>query len=175
MSESLILLKDVEEAEKIAKEKQKAINIAGARINDAKARYIKEKTRARSKKAAMEKDAVLNSGRFDKLAEYGRFEDIQEAYGYDCITEKERDDLEALWQEREDIKNHTDDGIYKDLVTEALDKAWLAIQDMWSDEIDKATVMRRRFDKEAAEGEAAAKAWMDEQNRAYEKYVRGRD
>ena len=85
----IILLKDLEEAEKEAKKKQHAINKASALIEDAKARYIKEKTRARSKAAALEKDAALKSAKFNCLSEYERFDDIQEAYGYDMITEKE--------------------------------------------------------------------------------------
>ncbi len=173
MSEKLIFLDDLEKKEKEALEKQKAINKASFLINDAKARYIKEKTRARSKKAAQEKDAILNSGRFDKLNEYARFEDIQESYGYDCITEKQRDELEALWEEREQIKKHIDNGVYEDLVTKALFEAWKHVQDLWRDEIDEAQDLRKRFDKQAKEADEAAQEWMDRQNAAYEKYVRG--
>lgn len=89
--------KDIEEAQKIAKEKIKARNRALALIDDAKARYIKEKTRARSKKAAMEKDALLSDPKFEVLDGYNRREDINEDYGYDAITEAERDRLENLW------------------------------------------------------------------------------
>ena len=173
MSEKLIFLDDLEKKEKEALEKQKAINKASFLINDAKARDIKEKTRARSKKAAQEKDAILNSGRYDKLNEYARFEDIQESYGYDCITEWQRDELEALWEEREQIKKHIDNGVYEDLVTKALFEAWKHIQDLWCDEIDEAQDLRKRFDKQVKEANEAAQEWMDRQNAAYEKYVRG--
>ena len=86
MTENIILLKEAEQAEKDRKRIVAARNKASHLIEDARARYIKEKTRAKSKKAALEKDAVLHSERFKVLDEYERFEDINEAYGFDCIT-----------------------------------------------------------------------------------------
>ena len=80
---------DFARMEKSATEKIKARNRAEALIKDATARYIKEKTRARSKKLAMEKDAAINAPRFAKLAEYDRRDDIREAYGMGYITEKQ--------------------------------------------------------------------------------------
>lgn len=114
MSEKLIFLGDLEKKEKEALEKQKAINKASFLINDAKARYIKEKTRARSKKAAQEKDAILNSGRFDKLNEYARFEDIQfvsggringRGYAYKCGV---HNTLTALQNEIRKLRDQCD-------------------------------------------------------------------
>ena len=87
---------DFARMEKSATEKIKARNRAEALIKDATARYIKEKTRARSKKLAMEKDAAINAPRFAKLAEYDRRDDIREAYGMGYITEKQADKLEDL-------------------------------------------------------------------------------
>ena len=163
----IILLKDLEEAEKEAKKKQHAINKASALIEDAKARYIKEKTRARSKAAALEKDAALKSAKFNCLLEYERFDDIQEAYGYDMITEKERDRLEDLWREREEILNSRDDeGYYKDLVTDALREAYLRIQDLWQDEIEKAYVMKKEFDKQRIEAEEEFRASVEAEKKA---------
>ncbi len=120
----MIMQKELDEAKKKADEIIKARNRACAVIEDAKKRYIKEKTRAKSKKAAEERDGILKSPRFDALYLYERKEDIQEAYGWDAITEAERDRLEALWEERENIKNHVEDGIYRDEVTKALNDAW---------------------------------------------------
>ncbi len=147
--------RQLEELEKEAQKKQKAINRASHLIEDAKARYIKEKTRVRSKKLALEKDAAINAKRFDVLSEYDSYEDIQEAYGCDCISSSERDRLEDLWEEREEIRNKSEDGIYKDLVTEALHEAWIYIQDLWGDEIDQAKVLRKEFEKEIAENAAS--------------------
>ena len=137
MNEKIILLKEAEQAEKDRARIVKARNKASFLIEDAKARYIKEKTRAKSKKAALEKDAILQSDRFKALDDYDRFEDINEAYGYDCITEKERDRLEELWQEREQIRNSTTDGIYSDEVTEALHSAWIFLQDYKETEVQR--------------------------------------
>lgn len=161
--EEIILPEEVEKKEKAAKEYIQARNRARAAIKDAKLRYIKEKTRARSKKAAEERDAILNSPRFKALDLYDRFEDIQEDYGWGEMTEAERDRLEALWQEREELRNHTDDGIYSDLVTEALDKASHMIFDLWQDEIDEGEDIRREFDKQKKKAEEEAEAWMKRQ------------
>ena len=103
--EEIILADEVENAEKLAKEYQKAINRAQSLINDAKKRYIKEKTRARSKKAAEEREAVLKSSRFKDIEIYDRREDILDAYGWGIISMEECDRLEALWDEREEIRN----------------------------------------------------------------------
>lgn len=135
--------KDIEEAQKIAKEKIKARNRALSLIDDAKARYIKEKTRARSKKAAMEKDALLSDPKFEVLDGYNRREDINEDYGYDAITEAERDRLEDLWDLREKIRAKNVDGYYKDDVTEALHEAYLAIADIYEDATDYAKKLEK--------------------------------
>ena len=143
----IILAEDLEKAEADSKEKIKARNKAQAIIRDAVARYVKEKTRARSKKAAQECEEILKSPRFDRLKEYDRFEDIQECYGWAFITENERDYLEALWMEREELRNHTDDsGLYRDLVTKALGQAEIFLMDIWEEDIQKAEDMRKQFD-----------------------------
>lgn len=153
-----ILAEDLEKAEKDSKEKIKARNRAQAIIRDAVARYVKEKTRARSKKAAQERDEILKSPRFDRLKDYERFEDIQECYGWDIITEKERDELEALWEEREGLRNYTDDnGIYQDLVTKALGEAEIFLMEIWEEDIQKAEAMRKQFDDDI---KAAEEEWQ---------------
>lgn len=149
-----ILAEDLEKAEADSKEKIKARNRAQEIIRDAVARYVKEKTRARSKKATQERDEILKSPRFDRLKEYERFEDIQECYGWDIITENERDYLEALWMEREELRNYTgDDGIYRDLVTKALFEAETLLMDLWEEDIQKAQAMRKQFDEEMREAD----------------------
>ena len=161
--EQYILPEEVEKKEKAAAEYLKARNRARSILKDAKLRYIKEKTRARSKKAAEERDEILKSPRFKALEIYDRFEDIQESYGWDWITEAERDRLEALWEERERIRNQTDNGIYSDLVTEALDKAAHMIFDLWQDEIDEGEDLRRKFDKQQKQINEEVEAWMKRQ------------
>lgn len=161
--EQYILPEEVEKKEKAATEYSKARNRARSILKDAKLRYIKEKTRARSKKAAEERDEILKSPRFKALEIYDRFEDIQESYGWDWISEAERDRLEALWEEREKIRKQTDNGIYSDLVTEALDKASSFIFDLWQDEIDEGEDLRRKFDKQQKEINEEVEAWMKRQ------------
>lgn len=171
----IILRKELEEAEKLAKERQKAINNASALIDDAVARYVKKKTRAKSKKAAMEKGAALTSPRFNKLVDYDRREDIQNAYGYDCITAGERDRLEELWDEREEIRNSTtEDGIYSDLVTKAMHEAWIHIQDLWSEDITKYEAMKKAFDKQVDEADKAIAEFNAKVDADYKKFVEGK-
>lgn len=172
-ADKIILPQTAEEAEKTLKEKIQARNKAQALINDAKARYIKDKTRARSKKAAEEKDAILNSPRFDKLKEYERRQDIQESYGWDIIDEAERDKLEELWDEREAIRNKTVDGIYNDLVTDALYEAIKAIVDLWEDEIEKCEMTVKEYKEQRKQAEIEADEWMHRQNQAYLKLTKG--
>ena len=174
MSENIILFKEFEKAEKERKEILKTRNKASFLIEDAKARYIKQKTRAKSKKAALEKEGILSSARFDVLKDYDRFDDINEAYGYDVITEKERDRLEALWEEREQIRNNTnDEGIYSDPVTEALHAAWLFLQDYKEDEVQKYEVIEKTFQIQRQEAEQAAHDWEVRQNTEYQKLKEG--
>jgi len=129
--------------------------------------------RGKQNKAAEEKDAILNSPRFDKLKEYERREDIQECYGWDMIDEAERDKLEALWDEREQIRNMTVDGIYNDLVTDALFEAIKAIVDLWEDEIEKCEMTVKEYKEQRKQAEIEAKEWMDRQNQAYMKLTKG--
>lgn len=174
MEQRIILSKEADAAKKEAECLIKARNKACALIEDAKARYVKEKTRARSKKAALERDALANSPRFAPLEEYIRREDIQEAYGVDYITASERDRLEELWDEREEIKNKVVDGFYRDEVTDALNSAYMAIADIWEDRIEKAQQIEKDFKKQVDEADKAAKAWMDRQNEAFEKMTGGK-
>lgn len=171
--ERIILLKEAEEAKKKADRLKNARNKAFYLIKDAEARYIKEKTRAKSKKAAEEKDALIKSPRFSKLDDYDRREDIQEAYGCDYISESERDKLEALWDEREEIKNKVVDGYYQDDVTEALHKARTAIIDLWEDEIEAAEIIQKDFKEQRIKAEQEAAEWTRKQNEAYEKITGG--
>lgn len=165
--ENIILQSERDAAEKKAKELSMARNRACALIKDAMARYIKEKTRAKSKKAALEKDALIRSPRFRVLEDYDRFEDIQEAYGCDMLTESERDRLEDLWEEREAIRNRTVDGIYQDTVTEALREAYEHTVLLWDDEIDEAYATCRKFEEQKREAEINADAWLKRQMAEY--------
>ncbi len=127
----------------LLKARNRALNI----IDDGKARYVKEKTRARSKKAAAERDALLNAAKFSCLNMYDRKNDISEAYGCGCISETDMDRLEALWDEREYIKENLDDnGLFQDNVTEALKTAYIHISDIWEKEIEDARQIIKEYE-----------------------------
>ena len=162
-----------EEFEKLRTEadaKRGARNRAAWCIKDAIARYVKEKTRAKSRKAAMEKDAVVNSPRFAKLADYDRREDIAEAYGYGCITSGEMDRLEALWDEREDLKKHTDgSGMYTDSVTECLYSALSHVEGLYAEELEEFDETQMAWDKHLKELEEASRQRQEE----YKKWKNG--
>lgn len=160
---------DFGEIEKSAKEKMMARNKAASAIEDALARYIKTKTRAKSRKAALEKDAAINAQRFNKLNTYERREDIQEAYGWGFISESERDRLEELWDERENIKASSVDGVYSDLTTQCLEKAKLYVLGLFEDEISDYDDTKRAWDKKLEEIEAEKRQRQEE----YKKWKNG--
>lgn len=92
---------------------KKDIETAQASIQDALDRYRKAKLRAKSKKAAKEDP-------FAELADYTSRQDIQDAYGWGIITEAQMDRLQELWDLREEGGQ---DGVYRDRVTEMLERA----------------------------------------------------
>lgn len=144
----MLLREEFEKIEKEAIGKQKARNNAASAIRDAKARYVKTKTRARSKKSALEKDAALHSKRFDCLKLFETSDDIQEYYGLGEITESERDRLEDLWDEREHIREMSVDGVYSDLVTQCLDMAERYVSGLFEDEIEDYEEQKHILEKE---------------------------
>lgn len=137
--------------EKSANEKIKARNRAEAEIRDALARYVKEKTRAKSRKAALEKDAAIHAQRFKKLEEYDRRDDIREAYGMGYITESQADRLEDLWDEREQLKKMSTYGVYSDLVTECIRQAGQFVAGLFEDEIGEYELTKIAWEKELEE------------------------
>lgn len=155
--------------EKSANEKLKARNRAESIVKDAIARYVKEKTRARSKKAALEKDAAINAPRFNKLAEYDRFDDIREAYGMGYITESQADRLEDLWNEREKLKEMSIDGVYSDLVTDCLVQAKQFVAGLFEDEIGEFELIKIAWEKEIEENQKK----LDQMHEDYKAWKNG--
>ena len=100
---------------------KKDLRIAQDSIQDAIARYRKAKLRARSKAKASSEDIFL------PLEEYSSRTDIQDAYGYEMISETEYDRLMTLWELRE--QSSRKDGSYTDRVVEMLE---VASRDIWS-------------------------------------------
>lgn len=166
--------KDVEQAERTKKELIKARNNACSAISEASARYIKKKTKARSRKAAMEKDGLLQDPRFRKLDDYESLDDVQEAFGVGYIDEKERDQLWDLWEEREAIREKTVDGFYTDLVTEALDEACAFVSALWEDQIEKCDAIRKEWAGMKAETDAAKAEQNRKVNEEYKQIMGGK-
>ena len=92
---------------------KKDLRIAQDSIQDAIARYRKAKLRARIKAKACSEYIFL------PLEEYSSRTDIQDAYGYEMISETEYDRLMTLWELRE--QSSRKDGSYTDRVVEMLE------------------------------------------------------
>ncbi len=136
----------LEEAEKDAKRIITARHKAETLINDAIARYVKEKTRAKSKAAAQEKDALLNAAKFDPLKDWESYYDIQAYYGAGGLSESEFDNLTTLWEEREALKENIVDGKYSDDVTKILEQAIISIRDYGEDIVDNFETQKSKLE-----------------------------
>lgn len=119
-------------------------DIAAARkyIQDALARYRKDKTRSRSKAKAADPFADLEG--------YNIRQDIQGAFGWEFISEAEMDRLLALWDLREASKNKQQ---LEDRVTEMLEIASRSCSAPYDDKLydwDKKQEQRRKAARQIA-------------------------
>lgn len=119
---------------------QKDIATVRGIIADGHARYIKQRLRLRSKKAATEDP-------FADLSGYNSKKDIQEAYGWEIISEAEMDRLNALWDARETSLSAT--GQYEDRVTKMLEKALDSVADEYIDLLADFRELERRMEANA--------------------------
>ena len=117
---------DLEKNKKECAEIRKDCSTARGIISDALTRYIKKKCGARNKKQA--EDMALM---FKDLEDYRNEDDIRDAYGCDCITEKEMDRLIELWRKREKYVNES--GKFQDRVTDLVQRAMNAIGEEYID------------------------------------------
>lgn len=101
---------------KKAKEIRKNIMTAVEIISDGLLRYKKKKLNAKSKKEAA--DMALA---FKDLEDYKSRREIEDAYGWDMITEKERDRLCDLWDAREQYVDES--GKFSDEATKLVQQA----------------------------------------------------
>lgn len=118
-------------------------------INDAIARYRKDKTRSRSKAKAEDP--------FIDLADYTSKDDIQESFGWGTISERERDRLWNLWDLREKSKNKA---VLEDRVVELLQVAARAVSSPHAEEVFE-------YDQERC------KMWREAEKIARENLMRG--
>lgn len=117
---------DLDKNKKECAEIRKDCSTARGIINDALTRYIKKKVGARNKKQA--EDMALM---FKDLEEYQSEREIQDAYGWDFITEKEMERLIELWRTREKYVNASNK--FEDRVTQMVQKAINSIGDEYID------------------------------------------
>lgn len=119
---------------------QRDIATARGIIADGQARYIKQRLRLRSRKAAMENPFVDLDG-------YNLKKDIQEAYGWEIISEAEMDRLNALWDAREASLSAA--GKYADRVTQMLERALNCIADEYIEQLVDFQELERRMEADA--------------------------
>ena len=99
---------------------RKDIMTATNAISDALARYRKTKLRSRSKKKAQEDP-------FAELADYESRQQIHDDYGWGFITEARMERLMELWDAREESKKNGGSDVYRDRVTEMLERAMATV------------------------------------------------
>lgn len=116
------------------------IQTAVSFLADANARYRKQKLRVRSKAKAEENP-------FAELDLYKSEREIQDAYGWEIISEAECDRLIQLWRLREERK--TDDGKYHDRVTDMIDEAIAHIGDAYAEQLHDYDERQRKKEQQA--------------------------
>lgn len=94
----------------------------------------------RSKKVATENP-------FADLEGYNSKKDIQEAYGWEIITEAEMDRLNALWDAREASLSAA--GKYEDRVTKMLERALNSVADEYIDQLADFQELERQMETDA--------------------------
>lgn len=137
-----------------AKALQKDIDTARGVVNNALKQYIKRKIGARNKAQVEEQEAF-----FAPLKDYSSKIDLQNAYGYEMITEAEYDRLCAMWDAREVAQQNA--GQYTDRVVEMIEIAIRSIGDQYLDEIDEAAKAKKHFedDVKRIQRENAERDW----------------
>lgn len=115
-----------DENKKAAAEIRKDCSTARGIIADALNRYVKKKLSARNKKQASDMDLM-----FKDLEIYESERDIEDAYGWDFISEKEKDRLIELWRKREQFVD--ENGKFRDRVTDMVEKAMRDIGEEYVD------------------------------------------
>lgn len=128
-----------------AKEIRKNIRTAVEIIGDGLLRYKKKKLNARNKKEAA--DMALA---FKDLENYGSRHEIDDAYGWDMITEKEHDRLCDLWDAREQYVDKS--GEFSDEATKLVQQALNGLGEQYEQflaETDEAERMAEKARREA--------------------------
>ena len=123
--------------EREAKAIKKDIATARGLIADSLLRYKKKMLRARSKKDAGDLSV------FAALDGYESLIDIQDAYGWEFISEAEYDRLSDMWEAREQFI--TDSGKFENRVTLMLERAMRGCGDEYMDTRGEFGDMKRKL------------------------------
>ena len=108
---------------------RKDVATAHSIIRDGLTRYKKKMLHARNKKQ------TDDLSMFAELDEYNKKTDIQDAYGWDIITNAQMERLNDLWDAREQVI--ANQGKFADRVTEILERAMANCGDMFSDALNE--------------------------------------
>jgi hypothetical protein len=121
---------------------RKDIETARGIISDALLRYKKKMLHARSKKQAEDLSV------FAELDPYGSKLDIQDAYGYASISDRQMDRLNDLWDARENFIN--EQGQFEDRVSEMLKRARDGVGEEFLDMLFESDMAERRIKEDIA-------------------------
>ena len=131
---------DYIEKEQEYKAIKKDISTACEIIYDGLLRYKKKMLRARSKKQAEDLSV------FAELDNYASPREIQDAYGWEIITETEMDRLNEMWNAREQFIN--DNGKFENRVTQILERAMGNCGDEFADTLGEFEETERSVKKD---------------------------
>jgi len=150
---------DYQEKEREANAIRKDIIAARSIIWDGISRYKKKMLHARSKKAAEDLSV------FDALQDYSSERDIQDAYGWDFITEAQYDRLLDLWRARE--KHIDTQGKFSDRVTQMLERAAGGCGEEFLETLEEFNAMQRQLNDDIKRIE------RENRDNDYKRYING--
>jgi len=136
-------------------------DVATARgiIADGLLRYKKKMLHARSKKQ------VEDMSMFAELDGYISKRDIQDAYGWEYISENKMQRLNDLWDAREQVIENN--GKFADRVTQILERVMGNCGDMFSDVLDEHDALVRR------DNEDRARIERENRDNSHKRYIAG--
>lgn len=123
---------------------RKDISTARGVINEGMLRYVKKKIGARNKAQAADMELM-----FKDLEMYESESEIQDAYGWEFISEKECDRLIALWRKRKQYV--ADSGKFSDRVTQMLQHAMDGIGEEFIDFLNETASAEQTAEKQRKE------------------------
>lgn len=150
---------DYQEKEREAKAIRKDIMTARNVILDGITRYKKKMLRARSKREAEDLSV------FDALKDYTSEREIQDAYGWEFISEAQYERLIEMWRARE--KYIDEQGKFSDRVTQMLDRAVGSCGEELLETLEEFDAMKRQLEADIKRIE------RENRDNDYKRYING--